>query len=88
MTDVPHDQTANTAPNAGPADVVIERLTLDVPGLDPADARALAAAVGERLARSGLSGDHARIGVTLGPVGGGQAELAQRIAAALMERLT
>jgi hypothetical protein len=78
MTDVPQDR---------PADVVIERLTLDVPGLDPADARALAAAIGERLARSGLSGEHARIGVTLGPIGGGQAELAQRVAAALMERL-
>jgi hypothetical protein len=83
MTDVWQNRPAD----GRPADVVIERLTLDVPGLDPADARALAAAIGERLARSGLAGDHARIGVTLGPVGGGQAELAQRIAAALMERL-
>jgi hypothetical protein len=70
-----------------PTDIIIERLTLDVPGLDPADAKDLAAAIGERLAASGLSGDHATIGVTLGEAGGGQAALAQRIAAALLERL-
>jgi hypothetical protein len=71
----------------GPAEVRIDRLVLDIPGLDPLQARELARAIGERLARAGISGRHPRIGVTLGPVGGSQAELAARIAAALRERL-
>jgi len=69
------------------AEVTIDRLVLDIPGLDPAQAAGLASDVAERLARAGLAGEHARVGVTLGPVGGSQAELAARIAAALMERL-
>jgi hypothetical protein len=71
----------------GAAEVRIDRLVLDIPGLDPLRARELAQAIGERLARSGISGQHPRIGITLGPVGGSQAELAARIAAALRERL-
>jgi hypothetical protein len=61
---------------------------LDIPGFDPAQVQGLAAAIGERLARAGLSGEHARIGITLGPLGGSQADLAARIVAALMQRLT
>ena len=72
---------------AKPAEVKIDRLVLDIPGFDPERAGPLAAQVGERLARAGLSGDHAKIGITLGPVGGSEAELAARIVAALMERL-
>jgi len=71
----------------GPAEVKIDRLVLDIPGLDPAQAQALASDVAERLARAGLSGSSPRIGVTLGPLGGSQAELAARIAAAVMQRL-
>ncbi len=70
-----------------PAEVTIDRLVLDIPGLDPAQAAGLASDVAERLARSGLAGERARVGITLGPVGGNQAELAARIAAALMQRL-
>jgi hypothetical protein len=70
-----------------PGDVVIDRLVFDIPGLSLEEAKDLAAGIGERLARGGLSGEHARIGVTLGPIGGGEAGLAARIAAALMERL-
>jgi hypothetical protein len=74
------------APDAS-ADVAIDRLVLDIPGLDPTWAAGLASDIAERLARAGLNGKHDRIGITLGPVGGSQAELAARIAAALMQRL-
>jgi hypothetical protein len=70
-----------------PQEVRIDRLVLDIPGLDPARAQGLAAGIAERLAQTGLSGDHARVGITLGPVGASEAELAGRIVAALMERL-
>ena len=42
-------------------DVQIDRLVLDIPGLDAAQARALAFSIGERLAGAGLSGEHAKI---------------------------
>ena len=70
-----------------PGDVVIDRLVFDIPGLSLEEAKDLAAGIGERLARAGLSGEHASVGITLGPVGGSQADLAARVAAALMERL-
>jgi hypothetical protein len=70
-----------------PSDVTIDRLVLDIPGLAPAEAKTLAKEIGERLSVAGLAGEHARVGVTLGPVGGSQRELAARIAAVLMERL-
>jgi len=80
--------SANQDPAAKkPGDVVIDRLVFDIPGLGVEEAKALAAGVGERLARAGISGEHASVGITLGPVGGSQADLAARIAAALMERL-
>lgn len=75
------------APQDNAAEVKIDRLVFDIPGLDPSQASALAQNIGERLASAGLSGEHGRIGITLGPIGGSQAELAARIAAALIERL-
>ena len=77
---------SGTTPNQE-SEVRIDRLVLDIPGFDPAQARALASDVAERLARAGISGVHPRIGVTLGPIGGSQTELSARIAAALLERL-
>jgi hypothetical protein len=68
-------------------EVHIDRLVLEIPGLDTAQAQALAFGIGERLASAGLSGEHAKIGITLGPVGDSQADLTTRIVAALMERL-
>ena len=68
-------------------DVVIDRLVFDIPGLGVEEAQALAAGIGERLARACLTGEHSSVGITLGPVGGSQADLAARVAAALMERL-
>lgn len=71
-----------------PSEVKIDRLVLDIPGLDPAQAKRLALEIGERLAGSGLAGDHANIGIALGSMGDNRADLAARIVAALMERLT
>jgi hypothetical protein len=73
------------------SDITIDRLVLDIPGVTPARAASLAQDIGERLAMcgltgSGLTGDFARVSVTL--ASGDDAELAQRIVAALMERLT
>lgn len=80
--------TGQTAPAPGNAtDVRIDRLVLDIPGLAPGDATTLAKEIGERLSVAGLSGEHPRVGITLGPIGGSQRELADRIVAALMERL-
>jgi hypothetical protein len=75
-----------SVPTATPA-LTIDRLIFDVPGLAPADAAAIAQAVGERLARAGIKDAPPKIGITLGPIGGSHAELAARIAAALLERL-
>jgi hypothetical protein len=68
-------------------DVHIDRLTLDIPGLDAVQARSLASGIGEGLAGIGLAGDHATIEIVLGPSDAGQRDLAVRIVAALMERL-
>jgi hypothetical protein len=67
--------------------ISIDRLVLDIPGFTRGDAEAIAQEIGERLARSGIKEAPPRIGITLGPIGGSRAQLAARIAAALMERL-
>ena len=67
--------------------VSIDGLTLDIPGLDAAQARSLAFAIGEGLAGRGLSGEHARIEITLAPSVAGPTDLATQVVAALMERL-
>lgn len=77
---------ATQTPAAAPV-LVIDRLALDIPGLTPADAEAIAREVGERLARAGIRDAPPRIGITLGPIGGSRAQLGARIAAALLERL-
>jgi hypothetical protein len=69
------------------AEVKIDRLVLDIPGLDPAQAKRLALEIGEGLAGSGLTADHANIGIALGPLTDSRTDLAARIVAALMERL-
>jgi hypothetical protein len=70
----------------GFSDIAIDRLVFDIPGLGSGRAASLARDIGERLATSGLTGEFSRISVTLAP--GDDADLAQRIVAALMERLT
>lgn len=66
-----------------PQRIVIERLVLDIPGLDAARARSIAGELGTRLAAAGLRGTHGAVTVDL--EGGG--DLPARIAAALRERL-
>ena len=66
---------------------VIDRLVLDIPGLTGSDAEAIAREVGERLARAGINNAPPAIGITLGPIGGSRAQLAARIAAAVLEGL-
>lgn len=65
----------------------IDRLALDLPGFDPADARALAREIGERLALSDASGAREHLAVSVDAAGKNVSELAQRIVAALRERL-
>ena len=55
-----------------PPDVRIDRLALDIPGLDVAQARLTRIRYCGGTGRSGLSGEHARIEITLGPSGAGQ----------------
>jgi hypothetical protein len=66
-------------------DVKIDRLVLDIPGLDAVAAQRLAAGIGAKLAEKTLSGKYPRIDITLEP--GSEEDLAARIAAALMARL-
>ena len=49
------------ARKAARSDVRIDRLVLDIPGLDPADARTLARAIGDGLAQSGAAAEHRAI---------------------------
>jgi hypothetical protein len=68
------------------ADVRIDRLVLDIPGLDPAQGRALALGIAEGLAKAGASGEHKSVSVPLAS-GVLSPDLAARIVAALMQRL-
>jgi hypothetical protein len=71
---------------AGP-EVRIDRLVLDIPGLDPAQGRALALGIAEGLAKAGADGKHDAIAVPLATMHGVPPDLAARIVAALMQRL-
>ena len=76
------DATQQPAP-----EVRIDRLVLEVPGLDAAQGRALALGIAEGLAKAGASGKHDAVSVPLAMANGLPADLAARIVAALMERL-
>jgi hypothetical protein len=82
--------TDATAQPAAP-EVRIDRLVLDIPGLDPAQARALALGIAEGLAdagvKAGAGGERAMVSVPLAGAVGAPADLAARIVAALIERL-
>jgi hypothetical protein len=86
MSDANHAPAATSATDQ-PRTITIERLVLDVPGLTRTGAEAIGQAIGERLARAGIKDAPPRIGITLGPIGGDDDQLAQRVAAALLERL-
>lgn len=93
MTDAPSRQQPTP-------DLRIDRLVLDIPGLDAAQGRALALRVAEGLAAAGpmtgvmtgampgAAGERAMISVPLAAGGGtAPADLAHKIVAALLERL-
>lgn len=65
-----------TAPGA----IHIDRLVLEIPGLEASQVPALALEIGRRLAQVGIAGDRGSVSVTLD---GGDAHVAQCIAAAL-----
>jgi hypothetical protein len=77
------------APQQAAPQVHIDRLVLDIPGFDPAQARALAMEIAEGLAKAGVKGEHASatVSVSLAEAHGTPADMAARIVAALMERL-
>ena len=79
MTDAPQQSQQ--------ADVRIDRLVLDIPGLDPAQGRALALGIAEGLAKAGASGEHKSVSVPLASGNLPADDLAARIVAALMQRL-
>ena len=79
MTDAPQQSQQ--------ADVRIDRLVLDIPGLDPAQGRALALGIAEGLAKAGASGEHQSVSVPLASGNLPPDDLAARIVAALMQRL-
>ena len=75
-------------PQQQPAPAVrIDRLVLDLPGLDAAEGRALALGIAEGLAKAGGKGEHAAVTVPLAAAVGAPPDLAARIVAALLERL-
>jgi len=76
------DAAQQTAP-----EVRIDRLVLDIPGFDPAQARALALGIADGLAKAGVQGEHATVSVPLAEANGPPADLAAQIVAALLERL-
>jgi hypothetical protein len=82
-----------TAPASTP-EIRIDRLVLDIPGLDPAHVRALALGIAEGLADAGrkdgaldgVAGERAAISVRLADAGA-PPDLAAKVVAALIERL-
>jgi hypothetical protein len=87
MSDASQAPATQPAATAAAPVLTIDRLVLDIPGLTRDDAETIAQKVGERLARAGIKDAPPTIGITLGPIGGSRAQLAARIAAALLERL-
>jgi len=68
---------------ARPNAVTIDRLVLDIPGIDARQARTIAEGLALRLGMAGLAGMHDSVTIELD----GDQDLPARIAAALRERL-
>ena len=71
------------------SDVIIDRLVLELPGMDADAARALALGVAESLAAADLAGDHDRLTVIVDPAmaSEGAAGLAAHIVQSLLRRI-
>ena len=65
-------------------DVTIDRLILDLPGIDAATARELASGIADGLAGAGIGGDHEALSVTIDPAAAAQPE---RLAASIVQTL-
>jgi hypothetical protein len=64
--------------------VTIDRLILDLPGMEAAAARDLALGIADGLAGAGIDGDHERLSVTIDPAAASQP---QRLAAGIVQSL-
>jgi hypothetical protein len=69
------------------SDVTIDRLVLELPGMDADAARALALGVAEGLAAADLTGDHDRFTVVVDPASAGTTGLAAHIVQSLLRRI-
>ncbi|WP_068076537.1 hypothetical protein [Novosphingobium lentum] len=79
MTDVANGATTG---------VTIDRLILDLPGMDAVAARELALGIAEGLAGAGLDADHAGLSVTVDPAVAAQPQrLAAHIVQTLLQRI-
>jgi hypothetical protein len=69
-------------------DVIIDRLVLELPGVDAAAARTLALGIAEGLAGAGIEGDHPALSATLDPAASGEPKrLAAEIVETLLQRI-
>lgn len=70
------------------SDVTIDRLVLDLPGIDAATARTLALGIAEGLAGAQIDGDHAGLSITVDPSAAAQPQrLAAHIVQTLLQRI-
>lgn len=70
------------------SDVAIDRLVLDLPGMDAAAARALALGIAEGLAGARIDGDFAQLTVNVDPAAAAAPErLAAHIVQSLLQRI-
>jgi hypothetical protein len=67
--------------------VTIDRLILDLPGIDAAAARDLALGIADGLAGAGIDGDHERLSVTIDPAAAAPQRLAAHIVQSLLRRI-
>ena len=68
--------------------VTIDRLVLDLPGIDAAAARDLALGIADGLAGAAITGDHERLSVTIDPAAAAQPQrLAAHIVQSLLRRI-
>jgi hypothetical protein len=73
---------------SGTQQIHIDRLVLDIPGFNPAQANKLAREIGQHLAGSNIKTGQTHISLALPPDAAKAPDLALRIARALMQRLT
>ena len=68
-------------------DVTIDRLILELPGVDAAAARTIALGIAEGLAGSGIDGEHATLSTTVNATSAEPRRLAAEVVETLLERI-